>query len=856
MSNGYIGNQPKFGVFLPVSIPSGTKTVTLAYAPGSAAAVQVVVNKQILQPDVDYTVDDKVLTFTAVTSASGWLRFLGIEIGNADNSSLQGFKDLLASYLGAENVGYKVSYNFGLNRTISDRLNDRVDAMDVQGITADGVANDYPGFQALQAEITGRVIDLNGRTCYVSTLPTGNVYINGSFITPSLVDGTNTTLKLPTLASIISSATDTGGYEVRYQNPLTGDYQLSGRSTQDLYVLIASQNSRSAGPARAVNIGSIYSYATGNVSGNYSARQCRATVPQSFNIGSEDCRADGGFRGSNIGSITSHVTGESGTNIISRRGWATGFHAGNFASVDATAGGGKGAILKPIVNSSGVLTGVTVVAGGAGYSDAATVQFYDRNSAPTTVAVATYTLVAGTGAIASVTVTTQGVGYSTDTSTEYEVVQATIMDSGNYSANIATANNCVTYGEISFNLGSNNSVTKAARSGNLASNGSSTSNLYALNLGTTTSIASNVYSFNLGSASSTASGTNSGNIGSSTSTASGTRSLNIAQDGSSTSGVGSVNIGGAGANQITADNAMIINGNQCVNDQLGATVFGRRARPRALRSLVFGDSSSGSAATANIKFEVTSAGAVNSAGAMTQNVTFTDLAKMFENEVEGTEIPVGALVTIVGRKVRLAVAGDLGSEISAHSRTYAVLFGDSQFTWADRYVRDKFGIIKTHEVPDEDWKEFIPDPNWPEKVLNPEHPKYDLVPILDGEGSETGQYFNMLVSSEYIINDEPPALVPNPEPQPMVTVQMENPDFNIDEPQKPRSERYDEWTPVALIGEVHVRVDGTLKIDDYVTASDVPGIGTKSEIKTKLRVMEITHELDDDGYAVALCLRD
>ncbi|WP_146000654.1 hypothetical protein [Chimaeribacter coloradensis] len=261
---------------------------------------------------------------------------------------------------------------------------------------------------------------------------------------------------------MLSSTTDTGEYEARYQNLLTGDYQPSGRSTRDLYALIASQNSRSGGPSRAVNVGAIYSYAMGNVSGNYSARQCRATVPQSVNIESEDRRVDGGFRGSNISSITSLVTGGTGVNIGSRRGWATGLHAVNIASVDAYAGGRRGAILKVNVNNNGTIASVAVVSAGTSYSANGSVAFYDRLAAPTTASAATYT-VDSKGGITSVTLTNTGADYSTKTDPLYEVVQATILDTGNYSANLATANSCVTYGEVSFNVGANNCAAKANR---------------------------------------------------------------------------------------------------------------------------------------------------------------------------------------------------------------------------------------------------------------------------------------------------------------------------------------------------------------------------------------------------------
>ncbi|PLR38883.1 MULTISPECIES: phage tailspike protein [Yersiniaceae] len=686
-------------------------------------------------------------------------------------------------------IAVKQPYSFAGSRTQHSKNADTISAMDIADIAGDGTTNDTARFAALEAVLTGRVVNLAGQSYLVDAPPAANTYINGNFISPSVDTGNNVTLQMPSGGALISSTTDTGEYEARYQNPLTGDYQPSGRSTRDLYALIASQNSRSGGPSRAVNVGSIYSYSMGNVSGNYSARQCRATVPQSVNIGSEDCRVDGGFRGSNISSITSHVTGETGVNIGSRRVWATGLHAVNIASVDAYAGGGRGAVLKVNVNSNGTIASIAVVSAGTGYSANGSVAFYDRLSAPTTTAAATYTVDAN-GAITSVTLTNAGAGYSTKTESLFEVVQATILEAGNYSANIATANNCATYGELSFNLGANNSSAKASRSGNIAVNACSASGQYAVNIGSTSCVASATYSFNIGAATCNATGSNAGNIGATSSTASGAQAIVL----------------GGGANIASGDLSAVLAGNNSQATASGAVTLGRRTINATLRSIAFGDSGSGSASTANTKFQVLSNGNVNIAGTLSQNVTFTDIAKMFEN-IEYTAIPVGSMVAWEGRKVRLAKEGD--KEFSAHSRTFAMLLGDTSFTWADRYQRDEFGEIITGQVWDEEAG------GWDDS-------------INEGAGGYKGAYI-----------DSP----------------MENPKFDISKEQVKRSERRDEWTPVALLGEVHVRVDASVIVDGYVSPSKTPGLGTASENETRMRCMEIrTPYNESKGYAVALCL--
>lgn len=528
-------------------------------------------------------------------------------------------------------------------------------------------------------------------------------------------------------------------------------------------------------------------------------------------------------------------------------------HTVNIASVDAYAGGGRGAVLKATVNSSGVITAVTIVSAGTGYSSAGSVKFYDRLSVPTSDAAATYTIDPSTGALTGVTLTSGGSGYSTVTNSLYETVQVTLLEAGNYSANLATANNCATYGELSFNIGANNSSAKANRSGNIAVNACSTSAQYAFNAGSTSAVSSATYAINIGSATVTSSGVNSGNYSSSNATASGTRSVNIATDTSTNSGVGSVILGGGG-NSITADGAVVLAGNNSTADLTGLILMGRRTKGRTARSIVYGDSGTGSAATANIKFEMLPSGALNIAGALTQNVTFTDIAKMFENSKTG-EIPVGSLVSWDGRKVRTAKKGDVN--FSVHSRTYAMLLGDSQFTWADRYLRDEWGQIIYQDIPDPDWTEMIPDPDWPVDIKDNSEPEYQIIPLVDVNGNETGEYQKVLVQKVMIPNPEPAPLIPNPIGQGVVTVPVENPDFDPDKQQIPRSERKDDWTPVALAGEIHTRVDASVGVDDYVEPSDVDGIGTKASGVTRLRCMEIRQAYDaDEGYAIALCLRD
>lgn len=760
-----------------------------------------------------FKVQSKTLGSSDTGNASGGTSSNVADSLSQKNQPSANEKSSLKSILSGEQVSegdylitVKQPFPFAARRTQHDKNADILSAMDVSGMKGDGITDDSLAFEALETAVKDRIVELGFRKYKVKSLPVGNIYFNGMFVTPSIENGKSLVLSMGSNGAILSSTKDTGEYEARYHNPLTGDYQQSGRSTRDLHAILASQNSRSGGPARAVNIASIYSYASGNVSGNYSARQSRATVPQSVNLATEDCRADQGFRNVNIASITSHATGETSLNIGSRRGWSTGYHTVNLASVDANAGGGRGAILKVNVNKNGTIDSVSIINGGIGYSQDGLLRFYDRLTSPTVNAEGTYAT-DSKGTITDITVTKVGKGYSTTSDPLFEVVQASIMDSGNYSANIATANGCSTYGEISFNLGASGCIARGNRSGNIASTRSKTV------------------------------GTHSVIIGSELSSAKGDKSLVLASGGSNATAELSVVIGGTFSNATG----------------LGSIVMGRRTINDEPRSIAFGDATTGEASGANRKWHLHANGNMEIAGTLVQNQSFTDIAKMFEN-IEKQEIPVGALVAWEGRRVRLAHAGDCA--FSVHSRTYATLLGDSQFTWSDRWLRDEFGQILNQQIPDPDWQQTIPDPAWPKEIPNPSHPEYDLVPLYDGNGMPLQQYMRVISSEPFIPNNTPAPHIPNPLKRELVTVPIENPAYDPRKKQIPRSERASEWTPVALVGEVHTRVDDTVNVDDYVEPSGVPGLGTKSKKSSRLRCMELRQPYDKSkGYAVALCLK-
>lgn len=307
-----------------------------------------------------------------------------------------------------------------------------------------------------------------------------------------------------------------------------------------------------------------------------------------------------------------------------------------------------------------------------------------------------------------------------------------------------------------------------------------------------------------------ASGSQSGVIFSESSKATGGRSSCI----STTSGVAA------------GQGACVLGGNiaQALGDQsilLGA----RRAVNTMERSVGSGNALTGSASPANMTWRFNNAnGNATIAGYLQQAAVFTDIAKMFENDTYG-EIPVGAMVTLVGRKIRLAVAGD--TYFSAHSRHFVQLLGGDEFTWAHRWLTDHFGEKILIDV------ECVA---WPEK--------YEGNEMIDPGYSGT-------VAEAYELFDA----IPDEAVYSTVKAPVENPEFKatLAENHSSRLDRRNEWTPVALVGEVHIRVDETVIENEHVAPGNVPGVGTRSI--NGLRCMEIRKSYDAQlGYAIALCL--
>jgi hypothetical protein len=641
-------------------------------------------------------------------------------------------------------------------RNVQEKLEEYVTPPDF-GAVGDGAFNDTMAFADLESVYTGQIIDLAGETYLVNAYPTGNTYVNGNFIVGGL------TIEAAQDKAAISSSTDTGGVDSAYSGGVIPLPTISGRTNTDTLLVDASENCRSEF-VRAVNIGSIYSWAKGNVSGNYSSRQSLAWVPQSANMASEECWVWGGFRGINLASIYSGCENESNANIAARSSYATGRNSANFASTGSYAGRGGGARFTVTV-TTGAVTAIAINSAGANYLVGDALRFFDRSGSGAG-ATATVATINGTGGITSITLSSGGSGYSSR-------VDATVdNDTGDFSANVATSAS-VTSGETSGNFATFTQTTSGLRSASVASSNGTTS------------------------------GENAGQLASDTGTASGAQSAVLASNGSTASGVGSAVVAGNNS-QATAD---------------GALVFGRRTINNQTRSFAFGDAVSGSPSTANRKFHMFANGNMSIAGTLTQSAIFTDYAEYFENLDNGA-IALGTLVSLEGRKVKPTQQGD--AILGVVSATASIAAGDSPFTWSQRYLTGEFGEMLYHDILDPDWQPMVKDPSWR--------------PIGDDE----------------TMADCP--LISNPNPQPMVSVPIENPDYKPELENVPRSERPDEWTCVGLLGQVHVRVGADVQVGDFIAAGN-GGTGVNSTTATNMSCMEIRKPFDAaKGYAVAFCL--
>lgn len=206
---------------------------------------------------------------------------------------------------------------------------------------------------------------------------------------------------------------------------------------------------------------------------------------------------------------------------------------------------------------------------------------------------------------------------------------------------------------------------------------------------------------------------------------------------------------------------------------------------------------SGAASTSNRKIQLFGLnGNIQITGSVSTS-SFSDFAEFMPNAT-GEEIPAGTLLALDEGAVRPAEEGEEICGVVSH--TAALLAGDSPFCWQGRYLRDEFGRHIYEEIPDPDW-----------------------------------------VPSHKQTEDD----------RPIRSMLKENPAWNPELPQVPRSERPDEWTPVGMLGQVYVRIGEDVKAGQRVCAKK--GLGYKSNERTGVKVLEVTKPYDGE-FGIARCL--
>lgn len=204
----------------------------------------------------------------------------------------------------------------------------------------------------------------------------------------------------------------------------------------------------------------------------------------------------------------------------------------------------------------------------------------------------------------------------------------------------------------------------------------------------------------------------------------------------------------------------------------------------------------GRASTANMKVTIDSSnGNIKSTGTITGSSSLSDFAEYFETE-NGDKIEVGTIVTLKKGYVKIAEKGD--KIIGAISGTAGIILGANTYHHKDKYLKTKFGEIITEKVEVQ-------------------------------EETEAG--------IQKIVMDMP----------------VINPDYNAESEEDYQSrEIRKEWNVVGLKGQLFVKVEKSVSVDDYISGA-TGGVGAKST--DGWQVMEITHPFDEkDGYAVAKVL--
>lgn len=188
-----------------------------------------------------------------------------------------------------------------------------------------------------------------------------------------------------------------------------------------------------------------------------------------------------------------------------------------------------------------------------------------------------------------------------------------------------------------------------------------------------------------------------------------------------------------------------------------------------------------------------------------------DVAEYHPN-VDDVAIPVGCLVANAGRAVRLAVPGD--RVFGVVSATPLLIAGAADLEYSGKYLTDHWGR-----------------PIWADVAMV----------RFDGyDGRVSGATRPIPDGATYYTDRD----------------RVLSPDYDPAREYVPRTDRPAEWTPVAKLGVVRVRVDWNVNVGDLL-APGADGVAVATDApkgRREVEVLEILSPYDDaTGYAIALC---
>jgi len=392
------------------------------------------------------------------------------------------------------------------------------------------------------------------------------------------------------------------------------------------------------------------------------------------------------------------------------------------------------------------------------------------------------------------------------------------LASGDHSAVVGSAYSTATADGASV-IGGETHVASAANSGVFGGYNHDASAVRAVCIGGNANNASAADAATLGGSGNNASGAYSACVGGATNTASGSSSACVGGGTSIASGQGAATVGayastasGIYAGALACDDvlsagdhsaAIGCKGAVLTTDADGSVILSsenvKLVTPLAVAGGYSASTITGTASNQHLTWKIKS-----SDGSMIINSTLTqsgdanaDYAEMFPNAEPGV-IPSGTLLARSGRAVRVALPGDRVCGVV--SAAPAVLAGGTgELGWAKMHATDEWG-----------------------RVI------FDQVEIKGADGAVKCTVAVPRVSADY--------------------------DPTLEH--VPRTSRPAEWTPVALVGQVRVRIGPGVDVDDLLA----PGpngcaVATADPKGRPVEVMEIVQEYDPaKGYGVALCL--